>query len=771
MKLRKWMRQGVALFSLVAVILTALPIGFALQKPQEVKAVAVVDDWLFWFFGNILSTTVYMASSAGGSADNNIFTSPQSAGITDMPGAQDYYKEAFTDVNFGKIFQFEDEKQMDFYLLSIASISMASGYLISKDYLKNLWQSMTFEDVKEKALDRTDLDEDIKKKLQSIDDWDEYWGLADPDDAQKIRDALGINDDTYSPTPDNWDIDKWDGLTPEQKIYFGAQSVLEDGSAIPTPEWNADKGRWELEDNRDLEHPKKYYFDENGKPVDITEETYGNGGYDSDSENNDIFDKYIDTDKISNAVNGVLFGALYKLARNLNNAEEVSYTVPKVGNIVKDSEKNDYTVESWKKNNNIVQIVDGVLAAQNPASGITHHTFYNDLDYNITNGNAKEKIIPLVYYADGKPHFCNAVTNFDKFKYLGFNYGQVENSSASWNSETRKNLMFNYITPEDSYNFNYSFEEMNKNIMSNSNLFTADIGKRLDYYFTNRDHIQGANVYAPNVVDVGTKEKAQSFIEDVKSGEMDIEKLKKKYSESGWKKEKNKTWSNLNEKNKGAAVKKVLDSEKGDKYKTKVKDKNGKEHDSVTFGSLVNGSTKKDTSSDKGKKGTDTSVGMYEILGQVETVKPENNNGSSTVTMPTIKPDTDDKNDSSPTAAPSSTKKPTGDSGDDKKDDTKPNEENPKDLDPDEVKTPQLLRKFPFCVPWDVVNMVKSMSAEAVAPKWDIPFVLKNKYINIDEHIIVDFSKFEQWAVIVRWFFRLIFIAGLVILTRYIIKG
>ena len=96
------------------------------------------------------------------------------------------------------------------------------------------------------------------------------------------------------------------------------------------------------------------------------------------------------------------------------------------------------------------------------------------------------------------------------------------------------------------------------------------------------------------------------------------------------------------------------------------------------------------------------------------------------------------------------------------------------DVDPDEVKTPQLLKKFPFCVPWDIVDLVTVIGAEKKAPRFELPFKLNSKQsskVKIDEKIVVDFSNYEMFANICRWFFRLMFIVSLVVLTRYIIKG
>lgn len=69
--------------------------------------------------------------------------------------------------------------------------------------------------------------------------------------------------------------------------------------------------------------------------------------------------------------------------------------------------------------------------------------------------------------------------------------------------------------------------------------------------------------------------------------------------------------------------------------------------------------------------------------------------------------------------------------------------------------------KFPFSLPWDIKNSVVALSATPEAPQFEVPIVT--------EIINLDFSEFESWASIIRVFTTLIFVIGLIILTRRLI--
>jgi len=77
--------------------------------------------------------------------------------------------------------------------------------------------------------------------------------------------------------------------------------------------------------------------------------------------------------------------------------------------------------------------------------------------------------------------------------------------------------------------------------------------------------------------------------------------------------------------------------------------------------------------------------------------------------------------------------------------------------------------KFPFSIPWDLRNAVLMMQQDAVIPVFTIPFVIDS--INFDDEIVIDLTQFELLAKITRWFVLAIFIIGLILVTRQLIKG
>lgn len=79
-------------------------------------------------------------------------------------------------------------------------------------------------------------------------------------------------------------------------------------------------------------------------------------------------------------------------------------------------------------------------------------------------------------------------------------------------------------------------------------------------------------------------------------------------------------------------------------------------------------------------------------------------------------------------------------------------------LNLDSFKNIKLYEKFPFSLPWDLKNSVKTFVKPGVAPKWE------TKIQNVP--IVIDFSRFESLALISRSFLYIIFCVVLIILTR-----
>lgn len=88
----------------------------------------------------------------------------------------------------------------------------------------------------------------------------------------------------------------------------------------------------------------------------------------------------------------------------------------------------------------------------------------------------------------------------------------------------------------------------------------------------------------------------------------------------------------------------------------------------------------------------------------------------------------------------------------------------------DGFKLPELITtKFPFCIPFDVLRTVQMLSAPAETPVFKIPF--KADFIGVDEEITIDFSQFDTLAAIMRWMLSALFLLGLIMATRNLIKG
>lgn len=93
----------------------------------------------------------------------------------------------------------------------------------------------------------------------------------------------------------------------------------------------------------------------------------------------------------------------------------------------------------------------------------------------------------------------------------------------------------------------------------------------------------------------------------------------------------------------------------------------------------------------------------------------------------------------------------------------------------DDMSVPQLpttiTEKFPFCVPFDLIALAKTFSAEPVAPKVTIPVVFESMHYSHD--FVFDFSgdNWDKVAAVIRWGTLIFFILGLTLVTRKLIRG
>lgn len=85
-----------------------------------------------------------------------------------------------------------------------------------------------------------------------------------------------------------------------------------------------------------------------------------------------------------------------------------------------------------------------------------------------------------------------------------------------------------------------------------------------------------------------------------------------------------------------------------------------------------------------------------------------------------------------------------------------------------DISLPKLIiSKFPFCIPFDVARLIGLLEADPKTPVFHVP--LKVGTI-LDEEIVLDLSQWDNAVRIIRWGELLVFVAGLVLVTRNYIK-
>lgn len=79
---------------------------------------------------------------------------------------------------------------------------------------------------------------------------------------------------------------------------------------------------------------------------------------------------------------------------------------------------------------------------------------------------------------------------------------------------------------------------------------------------------------------------------------------------------------------------------------------------------------------------------------------------------------------------------------------------------------------FPFCIPFDLIDMLKAMQSNRVAPVIDIPVKFHfGNAVNYDHTFTVDFDDYSEFIEIFRVLQIVGFSVGLILITRQIIKG
>ena len=91
------------------------------------------------------------------------------------------------------------------------------------------------------------------------------------------------------------------------------------------------------------------------------------------------------------------------------------------------------------------------------------------------------------------------------------------------------------------------------------------------------------------------------------------------------------------------------------------------------------------------------------------------------------------------------------------------------DPEPDEFFTEGLSDKFPFCIPFDLIEFIEVLNADPETPHFEIPIKLDKPHIEYT--MVIDLGLFDGIASLLRKLELLVFCVGLILLTRNIIKG
>lgn len=720
---RQW-RRIVSVAFVSALLLSCVSVG--VTNVQEVKAVAVADDYAMLAEG--LKIIISFACSAAGASNSDIVTTTSAEGITDYKGAKQYVHDSFSgNENFSRIFSFNPNVMLKIES-AMAKSAIAGGRILGKTLLTKIWSQYT--------PNLPGVDGTSAKKIEIISNCLKIVGGTDFNNDDDGDDEEDDEDNTseYNSDGEVVDISTGQKMVLDPKVAGLAPSLATFKAVYTLCKYlNKDDSEKRFEDSSDTADPPNY-----------SREWWASSTLGSDS--------YISP-----------FLHLQSLNNNLFDYKESFYN------------KNYY-------------------------SGFeeSRHDFYIGFTPNFLKQYNNDKFYPVVYFDNGSPVFKIITTckwfNGDVVSagtFVGYNLNFIGGHAEG-------DATFDKTTT------NFSIDD----ITFNSNYMTA-----VNYSHINDclRHIEtlipGIFVQCPYLLNCGTLENAEKLESIIKSGVYSADDIEKCLVDS-WKGDVKKTHKAIEDD--GETSQKNIDSSKGDKYKTKgtKKDKDGKkqtDQQGITWKSFTDG-----MSSSTGQSGTYT--GVSSLIGdevktdfplefpeapkssEIEQPNPgtETNPGSNpnpnpgTETNPDTNPGTEPGKNPDVSAAPDSSPAPGTNPGSEENPDTGINpgtgsnpdtgtnpgtgsnpgtgtdpgtdsdkdkkDEKLEDIKPDDVKTPTLLKKFPFCIPWDVVDLVSSVSAEKKAPKWELPFKMGNKTFGykVDEKVVIDLSKYETLAVICR---------------------
>ena len=77
-----------------------------------------------------------------------------------------------------------------------------------------------------------------------------------------------------------------------------------------------------------------------------------------------------------------------------------------------------------------------------------------------------------------------------------------------------------------------------------------------------------------------------------------------------------------------------------------------------------------------------------------------------------------------------------------------------------------ITKYFPFCIPWDMMELVKTLKADKKAPRFTFKYTFKE--INYTWVVDVNMADYWKYIKIFRWGMTIFFIIGLFFLTTKI---
>ena len=79
--------------------------------------------------------------------------------------------------------------------------------------------------------------------------------------------------------------------------------------------------------------------------------------------------------------------------------------------------------------------------------------------------------------------------------------------------------------------------------------------------------------------------------------------------------------------------------------------------------------------------------------------------------------------------------------------------------------------KFPFCIPFDLIDSFRVLLADPIEPVFEIPLIIDHGVFSFKASIEIDLSKFDNLLPMIQFFVLLFYVTGLILATRSLIKG